>query len=211
MEQKESGLLGFLGLIGCVVLYFVLRRFFPSLSAALLWVFGIAALLIVVLVAAVVFFAFHKPKKTPEQERSEAQDAIVKKARASFMELRTATMRVRNRHVRGGAEEICATLEQILSEVKANPEKLPKARSFLQHSLPMLSGILRKYIRLEGSGVPNDAVTEQTLLCLRDLETAAQKQYSNLFASDVVDITAEMEVLVQLCRQNGLLEEELTI
>ena len=64
MEQKESGLLGFLGLIGCVVLYFVLRRFFPSLSAALLWVFGIAALLIVVLVAAVVFFAFHKPKKT---------------------------------------------------------------------------------------------------------------------------------------------------
>ena len=59
--------------------------------------------------------------------------------------------------------------------------------------------------------MPNDAVTEQTLLCLRDLETAAQKQYSNLFASDVVDITAEMEVLVQLCRQNGLLEEELTI
>lgn len=211
MEQNQSGIWGFLGLIGCVVLYAVLRRFFPAWSTALLWVFGITALLIVALVAVVLFFAFHKPKKTPEQERSEAQETILKNARASFMELRTATMRVRNRHVRAGAEEICVALEQILSEVKADLEKLPKARSFLQHSLPILSGILRKYIRLEGSGVPNDAVTEQTLLCLRDLNTAARKQYNQLFENDVVDITAEMEVLVQLCRQNGLLEEELAL
>ena len=92
-----------------------------------------------------------------------------------------------------------------------SPEDIAKARSFLNHSLPLLSGILRKYIRLEQSGVPNEDVTAQTISCLQDLETAAQKQYQNLFDNDVVDITADMEVLTQLCRQNGLLEEDLIL
>ena len=208
---KNTGLLGFLGLIACVALYFAARKFFPSLSTLLLWIFGIAVALIVALVAVVLFFAFHKPKKTPEQERSEAQETVLKKARASLMELRTSAMRVKQQQVRDSARNICATLDQILKELKNQPEDIAKARSFLNHSLPMLSGILRKYIRLEQSGVPNEDVTAQTISCLQDLETAARKQYQNLFDNDVVDITADMEVLTQLCRQNGLLEEDLIL
>ena len=163
---KNTGFLGFLGLIACVALYFVSRRFFPALSTLLLWIFGIAAALIVVLVVVVLFFAFHKPKKTPEQERSEVQETVLKKARASLMELRTSAMRVKQQQVRDSARNICATLDQILKELKNQPEDIAKARSFLNHSLPMLSGILRKYIRLEQSGVPNEDVTAQTISCL---------------------------------------------
>ena len=208
---KNTGLLGFLGLIACTALYFVSRRFFPALSTLLLWIFGIAAALIVVLVAVVLFFAFHKPKKTPEQEKLDVQNEILKKARKSLMDLRTASMRVKNREVQSSTQQICATLDQIFKVLKEQPEDIPKARSFLNHSLPMLSGILKKYVRLEQSGAPNADVTAQTAACLRDLETAAQKQYDNLFANDVVDITADMEVLTQLCRKNGLLDEELTL
>jgi len=210
-QNQSSGLWGLLGLIGCTVLYFVTRRFFPALSTVLLWVFGIVAALIVVLVAVVVFAAFHKPKKTPEQERSEVQETVLKKARASLMELRTSAMRVKQQQVRDSAGNICVILDQILKELKNQPEDIAKARSFLNHSLPMLSGILRKYIRLEQSGVPNEDVTAKTISCLQDLKTAAQKQYQNLFDDDVVDITTDMEVLTQLCRQNGLLEEEMTL
>ena len=212
MDQKQSsGLWGLLGLVGCAVLYVVLRRLLPSLAVVLLWIFGIAAVLIVALVVVVMIAAFHKPKKTPEQERAAEQEALLKKARASLMELRTASMRVKNQQVQSGAAQICVSLDQILKELNKQPEDLPKARSFLRHSLPMLNGILQKYIRLERSGVPNDAVTAQTVACLQELETAAQKQYQSLFDNDIVDITAEMEVLLQLCRKNGLLEEELTL
>jgi len=210
-HRQSSPVWGLLGLSACVVLYFVARKFLPALSTALLWIFGIAAALIVALVAVVVFAAFHKPKKTPEQEQNEAQAAVLKTARASLMELRTASMRVRNQQVQGSAQRICATLDQILKVLKEQPEDISKARRFLHQSLPMLSGILQKYSRLEQSGVPADEVTERTTVCLRDLETAAQKQYENLFANDMIDITADMEVLTQLCRQNGLLEEELTL
>jgi len=209
-QNRSSAMGGILGLAGCAVLYFLLRRLFPALSTVLLWIFGIAAVLIVLLVAAVVFFAFHKPKKTPEQERAEAQKAVLKNARASLMELRTASMRVKNRQIQSSVEQFCGSLDQILKELNAHPEDLPTARSFLNHSLPMVNGILRKYIRLEQSGVPNETVTAQTVTCLQNLEIAAQKQYQNLFDNDVVDITADMEVLAQLCRKNGLLEDERT-
>ena len=209
-HRQSSSAWGILALIGCAALYVLSKRFFPALTTPLLWIFGIVAVLVAALVGAVVFAAFHQPKKTPEQEKLEAQTEILKKARLTLMELRTSSMRVKNQQVHDGARQICATLDQILKALQEQPGDIPKARSFLNHSLPMLSGILRKYIRLEGSGVPADEVTEQTAACLRELEKAAEKQYRNLFENDMVDITADMQVLTQLCRQNGLLEEAFT-
>ena len=210
-HEKNTGLLGFFGLIACVVLYFGARQFFPALSTALLWIFGIGAALIVALVAVVIFAAFHKPKKTPEQERNEVHETLLKSARQTLMELRAASLRIKNHEIRSSAGEICARLDQILKTLREQPEDLPKARSFLNQSLPMLSGILKKYARLEQSGIPNAQVTAATITCLQNLETAAAKQYENLFDNDIVDITADMEVLTQLCRKNGLLEEELSL
>ena len=206
-EGKRSGGLGILALIGCGVLYMAAKRFFPSLSTLLLWIFGIAAAAIVLLVGLVIFFAFHKPKLTPEQAAEEERAAVLKKARAALMELRTGSMRIKNQAIRESGQRICATLDQILNALKEQPEDLPRARRFLNHALPMLSGILQKYNRLEQSGVATEDVTEHTVSCLQELETAARKQYENLFDNDVVDITAEMEVLKQLCKQNGLLED----
>ena len=135
--KQSSGLWSLLGLIACAALYFLARRFFPALSTVLLWVFGIAAALIVLLVAVVMFAAFHKPKKTPEQEKLDVQNEILKKARASMMELRMASMRVKNREVQSSAQQICATLGQILKVLKEQPEDISKAQGFLNHSLPI--------------------------------------------------------------------------
>ena len=41
MDNKYSGILGFFGLIGAVVLYFILRQIFPSLATAMLAVGGV--------------------------------------------------------------------------------------------------------------------------------------------------------------------------
>ena len=212
MEQrKHTGLFGLLGIIGCVSLYFISRSFFPTLSTMLLWLFGIAVALIVLLVAVVLYLAFHKPKKTPEQERKDAQETVLKQAKSSLIDLKTGAMRIRDPKIRDSAERICSTLDQILRELNDHPDGLPKARTFLNHSLPMLSGILRKYAHLERSGILTEDVTEKAISCLRNLEAAAQTQYTNLFQNDIVDITTDMEVLTQLCRQNGLLEDPIQL
>ena len=209
MEQgKRSGGLGALALIGCGVLILIARRLFPSLASVLLWIFGIAAAAVVLLVGLVLFSAFRKPKRTPEQEVEEGRQMVLKKARGALMELRTGTMRIRQQEIRKSGQRICATLDKILGTLKAQPEDLPRARRFLNHVLPMLSGILRKYAELERNGVVTQEVTAQTISTMNELEAAAQKQYESLFDNDVVDITADMIVLTQLCRQNGLLEED---
>ena len=207
-KGNRSGGAGALALLGCAAVYLLARKLFPSAATLLLWVFGILAVAIVLLVVLVLVFAFRKPKLTPEQEASEARQEVLKKARASMMELRTGSMRIKNQQIRESCQRICAVLDKILSALKEQPEDLPRARKFLNQALPMLSGILQKYGRLEQSGVVTEDVTRQTAEGLVELESAAQKQYENLFDNDVVDITAEMEVLTQLCRQNGLLEEE---
>ena len=50
MKDTSSGALGILGMAGAVILFLVLRKFFPTLSTILLVVFGIILLLIILLV-----------------------------------------------------------------------------------------------------------------------------------------------------------------
>ena len=73
---KNSGLVGFFGLIACVALYFMAKRFFPALSTLLLWIFGIAAALIVVLVAGVVMTFFARQQSKPLQDMARVANAF---------------------------------------------------------------------------------------------------------------------------------------
>ena len=51
-------------------------------------------------------------------------------------------------------------------------------------------------------------VTENTIDCLKNIKAAMEKQYNNLFESDILDLTVEMEVLTQICKRDGLLTDE---
>lgn len=208
---KGSGILGLLGLIAVGAAALLTRARFPSLSKFLLIALGVMALLVVILVAVVVFFAFHKPKKTPEQLKQESSRQLLQKSRTILVELRTRSMRIRQPEIRKTGDELCDVLGRILQVLKDQPEKLPGARSFLNQCLPMLDSVLLKYGRLEQSGTADREVTEKTVACLRDMRTAADRQYDNLFLSDRVDITAQMEVLTQICKRDGLLEEEFSL
>ena len=45
------------------------------------------------------------------------------------------------------------------------------------------------------------------LACLGNIKTAMDKQHENLFSDDVMDITAEMEVMNMILKGEGLLED----
>lgn len=207
-EQKASGALGLIGIVVCVVLYFVGRRFFPKLSTLILIVCAVIVLLIVLLVVVVMAFAFRKPKPKPGELSGTDVTAILAKGRSNLMELRSRLMRVRNVEIRSTGEAICKTIDQILRTLKEQPEDIPSVRKFFNYYLPTLGSILTKYLRLEQSGVPAEDTTQKTIACLTDIQTAMQKQYENLFDNDVLDLTAEMEVMTQICKRDGLLADD---
>ena len=205
MEQgKHSGGLGLIGLLAIGAAYFAARRFLPSLASVLLWLLGIAAAAVALVVIAVVVLAFRKPKQTAEDLAREERENILKNARASLMKLRTGAMRIRDGEIRDSADRFCADMDRILRLLKEQPEDLPRARKFLNHTLPLAGGILEKYSRLEQNGVVTEEVRRRTVASLQQMEQAVGRQHDALFDDDIVDITAEMEVLNQLCMQSGL-------
>ena len=124
----NSGALGVFGLIGVVILYFVLRRFFPSLSTLLLVIGGVILLVIVLIVAVVLYFAFRKPKGEADGTGTGSNSNVLNKGRTNLMELRRMGMQVKNQKIRKLNEEICGTADKILRTLKEQPEDIPRVR-----------------------------------------------------------------------------------
>ena len=86
---------GIVALVVCVVLFFVLRHFFPALALLLLILGIVILLLIVLLIVLVLVFAFRKPKKNAVGTTSPSSDAtaILNTGRSKLMELRRLGLR----------------------------------------------------------------------------------------------------------------------
>jgi len=208
MGDDSYGVLGVLGLIGCVAAFFVLRRFFPSLTTVLLIIGGIILLLIVLLVVFVMYLAFRKSKGENEKASNQEVTTILSKGRVSLMEIRRIVVRLKSQQIKGVTEDICKEADKILKTLREQPEKIPQVRQFLNYYLPTLSSILTKYGRMEENSTLTAELSQSTLSCLGDIRTAMEKQYTNLFEDDVLDLTVEMEALTIACKRDGLLTDE---
>lgn len=206
--NNRSGGMGILGLAGLVAVFFILRKFVPALAKLFLFLGGIAALGVVALVIAVLFFAFRKPKKTPEQQISENASSTLQKGRSQLMDIRRLSMKIKDQQIRKVSESICSIIDKILRTLKDQPGEVSGVGRFFYYYLPTLQSILTKYTRLEANGIPAEDTAEKTLSCLKDMESAMEKQYLNLFEDDKLDLSVEMAVMIQICKRDGLLADD---
>ena len=206
--NNRSGGIGILGLAGLVAAFFILRKFLPALAKLFLILGGVAAIGVVALVIAVIYFAFRKPKKTVEQQKSEAAASTLQKGRTQLMDIRRLAMKIKHQEIRKVSESICSIIDKILRTLKEQPGDVPRVGRFFYYYLPTLQSILTKYTRLESTGHPGEDTVEKTLSCLKDMEVAMEKQYVSLFDNDILDLSVEMAVLTQICKRDGLLKEE---
>lgn len=206
-----SGGAGILGLAGLVAIFFILRRFVPTLATLFLILGGVAALGVAALVVAVLFFAFRKPKKAPERHISENTVSALQKGRTQLIDIQRLAIKIKHQEIRKVSESICSLIDKILHTLKEQPGDVPRVGSFFHYYLPTLQSILTKYIRLETHGIPAEDTAEKTLSCLKDMESAMEKQYLNLFEDDKLDLSVEMAVMTQMCKRDGLLADDYQI
>ena len=209
MDNNSSGLLGFLGLVGCVAALLFLRRFAPFLSSILMTIVIIVIVLILLLVILVMYFAFQKPDNGNSNLGTE-EAAILSKGRANLMELRRITMRIRHNEIRSLSNQICAIAEKILKVLKEKPESIPALRQFFNYYLPTLGSILTKYLRVEKSDVPSRNMEQNVVAYLGEIKNAMDKQYESLFENDMLDLSVEMEAMTIACKRDGLLSDDST-
>ena len=209
MEDKHSGCFWFLMLLlGAGAVYIVLQKGFSGLGKLLLIAAIVIGLLILLAVVLVLVIVFRKPKDKKQKAGEEEPMIILAKGRSNLVELRRLTMRIRDDVIRHTAEQICEKVDNILRVLKEQPEDIPTVRQFFNYHLPTLGNVLLKFIHLESNGILDQDIFSKTLACLTDINAAMDKQYENLFADDVLDLTVEMQVLSTMCRQDGLLDSE---
>lgn len=190
-----------------IVAALLLRRTMPSLAAGILWAVGIAFVLLVLLVAAVIAAAFSGTQKEAKTIKNHTAQLLAE-GRAQVMKLRQQERMIRSEEIRKQNSTVCDTASRILQVLQKKPESVTDARRFLNYYLPTQITILEKYARVESSGVPNEELAGKVLNHLKSIDLAMKKLHDSLFDGDVLDLSVEMEVMTAMCRQDGLLAEE---
>lgn len=101
-------------------------------------------------------------------------------------------------------EELTVKIFKIVEE---KPEKTPQIRRFMTYYLPTTLKLLHSYETLEKQGINGENITSAKQDIERILDTLAvgyEQQLDNLFMSDAIDISADINVLENMMEQDGL-------
>ena len=144
----------------------------------------------------------------PEEKREEAvprNDRILRQIRADNDLIADEEVSRKIDRIEDLTKKIFAILEQ-------RPEKEPQLYNFMNYYLPTTLKALESYARLEAQGIETAAIREAKQKinhALDELADGYEKQLDKLFEDDVVDITADIDVMRKMLHKDGLQEDEI--
>ena len=96
---------------------------------------------------------------------------------------------------------------KILAYAREHPAKSSELRSFLNYYLPTTLKILNAYAQMDSQGISGeniDAAKRRIEDMMDKVVDGFEKQLDQLFRSDAMDITADVEVLERMLKKDGL-------
>lgn len=148
-----------------------------------------------------------QPEKKP---CSPALEAVLKQGSEAVEKIQYLNDRIPDEKMSAQIALIQSLTQRIFDYVEDHEDKLPKIRQFLSYYLPTTIKLLEHYVELQDQGIRTENIAEgmQKIEALLDkVIVAFQQQLDALFESDVVDITAEIQVMEQMMRSEGLAAE----
>ncbi|MDR3278531.1 MAG: 5-bromo-4-chloroindolyl phosphate hydrolysis family protein [Oscillospiraceae bacterium] len=137
----------------------------------------------------------------PQEETSENQYMKI------LRELRALNDTIADETISGKIDRIEATSAKIFKTVEENPAKLPQIRRFMSYYLPTTLKLLHTYATLEKQNIHGENITsarENIDRILGTLATGFEQQLDQLFQSDAIDITSDINVLENMMARDGL-------
>ena len=215
MDNRGSGG-GFIA-IGVIIAGMIALKFtLPSVFSVVKWIGIIALIVIVAVIVLVIVFASKvsidevKEKKSMGGKLSDENAEILSKGRKDLMTLRRSVLGIKNIDIRKKGNDICASIDKIIQTLKDKPEKIQSARRVFNYYLPTLGDVLSKYRTLENNGIPGDEKLVAVGNCLDDIKAAMDKLYSNLFESDILDMTVDIEAMKLAVKRDGLSDRDMS-
>ena len=115
---------------------------------------------------------------------------------------------LRNETIRSNAYRLCGKAKSILDVLRSNKDQIAEVRQFWNYYLPSTNNILKKYDRLEKSGVADWETSQKVNQYLTDVNKALDNLYSSLFDVDKKSLNIEMEALQLAMQREGLVSND---
>ena len=139
-----------------------------------------------------------------------ALDETILQGRASIRKIRMLNAQIPDAAISNTLLDIEKTTSKIFQQLESSHSQVKQCRQFLNYYLPTTIRLLEQYVRLQSQGVRTGNIDEAMKKIegvLSTIQGAFRKQLDNLFASDVVDITADITVMEQMLKAQGLTDD----
>lgn len=146
-----------------------------------------------------------KPRKAKAAKPAAAQEKD--EYQKILDELRRVNDEIPDEEMTDKISRLEAVSAKIFEQAKADPEKLPQMRKFMDYYLPTSLKLLNTYAELDKQGVEGENITESKHRIERTMDTlvkAFETQLDKLFASDALDVSTDIDVMENMLRADGL-------
>lgn len=153
-------------------------------------------------------------KTEPETEKSTGNpelDTVIRQGRQSVKRIQELNDDIPDFKISAQLKQIEILTASIIDQVEKKEDKLKQVRQFMNYYLPTTIKLLEQYVQLQNVGLKGENITagmQQIEELLDKVIVAFQKQLDSLFERDVVDITADIQVMEQMMASQGLTNQK---
>ena len=215
------------------------RSVFPVYAAAITWavyagknpVYKLGHLVLCALLSAAAFFIASliwkpklieipdpvEPEKEPEPEPEPPKgsgnpelDAFLLEGERGISEMNRLNDNILDEKISERIFKLTELTGKICAHVRANPQKLPRAKKIVNYYLPTTIKLLAAYDRMGQQGVEGDNISG-TMRKIEDIldsiVTAYEKMLDSMFSEEAMDISADISVMETMLAKEGLSDD----
>jgi len=159
-----------------------------------------------------------KPQPEPEPKKEEPVstgnpelDAVIKQGRQSVKRIQEINDDIPDFKISAQLKQIEILTASVIDQVEKKEDKLKQVRQFMNYYLPTTIKLLEQYVQLQNVGLKGENISSAMTRIEEMLDkviVAFQKQLDSLFERDVVDITADIQVMEQMMASQGLTNDK---
>lgn len=144
------------------------------------------------------------------QDKTPSSDSVVEQGRSYVDKIIELNEEIPDYKISAQLKQIEILTASIIDQVEGKEDKQKEIRHFMNYYLPTTIRLLEKYVQMQNVGLQGENIAsgmQQIEDMLDKVIVAFQKQLDNLFERDIVDITADIQVMEQMMKAQGLTNE----
>ena len=146
--------------------------------------------------------------ETPPDTGDAELDEVILQGRDAVRRIRKFNDDIPDKVLSASLLDLESTIAKIFQQLAADKRQVKRCRQFLNYYLPTPLRLLERYVQLQSLGMDRGSDVSEAMDKIRRsiamIQKAFRKLLDSLFAPDLVDINAEISVMEQMLKSQGL-------